>query len=169
MRQSPMPPRKAEMNRGKPLGRGKGGLSRAVPQSTRRRRTGFSPKVKLMARTRAGGGDPANARCEAGGEFLGLKGGEVHHRLARGMGGSEGPVVNGITNAALLCVGHHALCTAKSREMQARGWWIEQGNGPGHDPRYVPVMVMSESGSGALQYLTASGTYSSAPPEEAAA
>jgi hypothetical protein len=53
--------------------------------------------------------------------------------------------------------------------MQEQGWWIEQGNGPAHDPRFIPVMVMSESGSGALQYLTADGRYSSAPPPAVAA
>jgi hypothetical protein len=135
----------------------------------KRRNTGFPDKVKLMARTRAGGGDPRNARCEAHGGWLGPDGGDYQHRLARRMGGSPGAAVNGAENCAVLCRPCHDLCEARDDGMEARGWWIRSGNGPAHDPRHVPVMLMGESGSGALQYLTADGHYSSAPPSEVAA
>jgi hypothetical protein len=141
---------------------------RAVPAAAPRPETGFPRSVKLAARRRAGGGNIEEARCEAGGEWLGRLGGEVQHRYARGMGGCRSAVVNGISNAALLCWHHHRLAEARDEGMREQGFWIRSGKGPEHDPRYVPVMRMLASGERETVYLTESGEYSSEAPRMAA-
>lgn len=103
----------------------------------------FTPRVKLLARRRAGRGDIFDAACEACGGWLGEKGGEFQHRDARGMGGSKDPVTNGPANAALLCgsgvlrTGCHGACENRDRDMLGRGFWLEEGQ----DPRITSVMV----------------------------
>lgn len=137
--------------------------------AARRVAAGFPASVKLAARARAGGGDPEHARCEAGGEWLGLSGGDIHHRDPRGMGGSTDAVVNGISNAAVLCRRHHDLCEARDRRMGRRGWWIGAGTGPEYDPRFVPVRLWPGHGHDRPVYLTEDGSYSEDPPGEVAA
>ncbi len=111
--------------------------------------TGFSPRVRLLVRTRAGSGYAGDACCEACGVFLGEDGGQLQHRLARGHGGSRDPVVASAANAALLCgtsfTGCHGACEARhkpeAKEMLARGFWIKHGVGLEFDPRFVPVIL----------------------------
>jgi hypothetical protein len=104
---------------------------------------GFSPRVKLLVRTRAGGGDPSLATCESCGVWLGETGGEHQHRVARGAGGCKDPVINGPANCALMC--HFCHRQAESRDpkhrMEERGFVIRHGVGPGYDPRFVPVIL----------------------------
>ena len=131
--------------------------------------TGFSRAVKLAARTRAGGGDPDEAACEYCGAWLGRYGGEIQHRLARGAGGSKSAVVNGITNAAVLCREHHALAERRDEGMRVRGWWIRSGKGPDCDPRFVPVLSRTAGGDSGPRWLTGAGGVTDADPREEAA
>ena len=111
--------------------------------------TGFSSRVRLLVRTRAGSGDARDAACEACGVWLGERAGQVQHRVARGAGGCKDPVINGLANAALLCgtsfTGCHGDCEARhtpeAKEMRNRGFWIEHGTTSEFDPRFVPLIL----------------------------
>jgi hypothetical protein len=125
---------------------------------------GFTEKVRLQCRTRAGNGNPWQARCECCACWLGLHGGQIQHRLARGSGGSRDPIVNGLSNAALLCgtsVTPSCHGAAESRDpkhqMKVKGFVIDHGKGPEFDPRYVPIRLQSQFGSGMSVYLAADG------------
>jgi hypothetical protein len=146
--------------------------SRAEPPKRKSRpQTGFSPAVKLATRTRAGQGDPDDAVCEACGIWLGRYGGEVQHRDARGMGGSSAPIISSIVNAVLLCgsgalrTGCHGKCEDRgsddSREMQARGFWLEEGQ----DPAAEPIAMETEHRSGITVWLLPDGTYGFEDPD----
>ena len=117
----------------------------------------------FRSRTRAGGGDPDSARCESCGCFLGRRGGQVQHRLARGSGGSRNPLVRSLANAALMCGTPQALChgDAESRDpgrgMKAKGFVIDHGKGLEFDPRCVPIMLGSQFGSGQTVWLAENG------------
>ena len=112
--------------------------------------TGFSPRVRKLVRTRAGGGDAANACCESCGVWLGDHGGQLQHRVARGMGGCSDPVINGPAGAVLLCgtpfSGCHGLAESRNPEhrMEDRGFVIKHGKGPDFDPRYVPLVLLGD-------------------------
>ena len=114
--------------------------------------TGFTPRVRKLVRTRAGGGYPEQACCEACGVWLGEHGGQMQHRVSRGMGGCSDPVINGPAGAALLCgtplTGCHGDCeargTVRSQKMLARGFWIRHGVGPEFDPRHVPLVLLGD-------------------------
>ena len=159
------------------------GLARTVPlrsssperaaapkaKSAPRRETGFSAAVKLACRTRAGGGDLEQARCECCGIWLGRYGGQIQHIVARGMGGTSNPVLSTAANAALLCgtaqSGDHGLAESRDREMGAKGFWLPQGT----DPRMVPMMLASEHGPGVLVWRSEDGRYLFDAPEMSAA
>ena len=112
--------------------------------------TGFSPRVRKLVRTRAGGGDPHDACCESCGTWLGERGGQLQHRLCRGAGGSKDPVESSAANAALMCgtpfSGCHGLAESRDPEhrMEARGFVIRHGNGPAFDPRFVPLILVGD-------------------------
>jgi hypothetical protein len=122
------------------------------PQRQARRDTGFSRAVKLQVRTRAGNGDPDEARCEATGVWLGRYGGEIQHRDARGMGGTSDPVTNSIVNAVLLSAEAHRLAESRDEHMNAAGFWLRNGQ----DPRTEPIMLHGEDG-GVTVWLAADG------------
>lgn len=132
----------------------------------RPRATGFSARVKLAIRVRAGNGDADAAACESCGRHLGRHGGQVHHLIGRGMGGSALAVVNGCANAALLCgtpqdkATCHGLATAFDAEIGARGFWL----GHAADPRLEPMTL--HTGRRALR--TEDGRYLDAPQAGAA-
>ena len=133
----------------------------------------FSAAVKLQCRKRAGRGDVEDAQCEACAVWLGLYGGQVQHRLARGSGGSSLPIVRSIQNAALLCgtpfEGCHGKCEKdRSERMRAAGFWLKHGDGW---PDEVPILLNCEveSGSGITVWLTVDGEYSTEPPMGGAA
>ena len=100
------------------------GLSRSPRQRGAPRETGFSRSVKLAIRTRAGDGDPANARCEHSGVFLGPDGGDYQHVVARGMGGTRNALLNSAANGVLLSRPSHNLAESRDPEMRAQGFWL---------------------------------------------
>lgn len=122
------------------------------------KRTGFSPAVRLAVRTRAGRGDPEDARCEATGVWLGRHGGEIQHRVARGMGGTSDPVKNSIVNAVLLSTDAHRLAESRDAEMNEEGFWLRNGQ----DPALTPILLHSEHGM--TVWLGADGGYLFAAP-----
>lgn len=153
--------KRSELHRKTPL--------RARPAARKTpRRTGFTPAVKLLVRTRAGNGDPDQARCECCGIWLGRYGGQVQDRVARGMGGTSLPVNKTAANGALLCgtpqSGDHGLAESRDPMMLAMGFWLRNGS----DPRQEPILLHSEHGSGGMVWLTETGEYTFEPPEAAA-
>jgi hypothetical protein len=90
--------------------------------------TGFTAVQRQLVRKRAGNGDPAEARCEATGVWLGEHGGEIQHRRARGMGGSR--LRNRLSNAALLSCEAHRICESRDTRMYAMGFWLRAGDDP---------------------------------------
>jgi hypothetical protein len=48
--------------------------------------------------------------------------------------------------------------------MEARAFWIHPGNGPEHDPQYMPVMLAGVAGPGVTVWLRPEGTYSYEDP-----
>lgn len=145
-------------------GNGRTGRPQAARRSQGRTEAQFSRRTRLAVRTRAGGGDPAQARCEADGVFLGLHAGDYQHLVARGMGGSRDPLLGTAANCALLCRRCHDLAESRDREMGARGFWLPQGT----DPRMVPMMLASEHGSGVSVWRDVSGGYLFEAPAVAA-
>lgn len=144
-----------------PLLSANGGTAR---RSAPRRETGFSRAVKLQIRTRAGNGDPTQARCEATGVFLGEHGGEIQHIVARGMGGTSDPVKNSAANGCLLSPEAHRIAESRDPHMRAMGFWLPQGT----DPRMEPMMLHGAGGGGCLVWRSMTGEYLFAPPEVAA-
>lgn len=165
--------RQVPLRRGKPLprrtplrqagvkakGQGAPGTGSAPGKLTRPAPSEFTPKVKRMARKRAGRGDVFDSRCERCGAGIGEKGGEFQHRAARGAGGCRDTVINGPANCAFLCPPCHRL--AESRDphlgMDAGGWWIQHGTTPEFDPRNVSILLATESGSGLEVWLAQDG------------
>jgi hypothetical protein len=143
--------------------------SRVTLREPARRDPGFSYRVKLVVRTRAGHGDADNARCEACGRLLGRHGGEVRPRLARQAGVSKGLVTDGPANAVLLCGTPRELCfgacEAFDLGMEVRGFWLRRGTGAEPDPCYVPVKLFSPNGSWETVWLAESGEYRTEWPE----
>ena len=165
LKRSPMKPRSTPMPRGtKPLFSGalSGRFSAAgeVPPNrqveavaarrTVRRETGFTAKDKLLIRTRAGNGDPDQARCEATGVWLGAHGGEYQHIRARGMGGSR--LRNNVANGVLLSPEAHRLAESRDEHMHAMGFWLLSSDPPS------PIMLHGLQG-GILVWLDDAGHY----------
>ena len=134
--------------------------------------TGFSPRVRKLVRTRAGGGYAEQACCEACGIWLGEHGGQVQHRVARGAGGCKDPVINGPANAALMCgtsfTGCHGDAESRDpeRDMEKRGFVIRHGVGPEFDPRHVPLILF---GGVEVWLSETEARYLYEPPQEVAA
>lgn len=148
--------RKAPMNRG--------GRHRSP-----RHNTGFTTAQRLDVRTRAGLGDAYQALCEICGIWLGLYGGQVHHRHNRQSGGSR--LANVLSNGVLACgtpeSGCHGKCTIATgpamAAMKDRGFVLVTGQ----KPQLVPIMLPGSGGR--PTWLTDEGTYAAeAPIEEAA-
>lgn len=156
------PPARTPFPRTPALSRSGGKKPRPNPGHARKR-TGFSPAVILAARTRAGGGDPAQARCECHGHFLGLHGGEIQHIIARAMGGTSLTEINSVQNAAVMCEPGHALAEARDPEMYERGFWRKRSEKVGA----APLMLHGADG-GFTRWLTGDGGYSTEAPGVAA-
>lgn len=163
-RQTPMPARTRPLPQGKPLAAVSARRQATPPPPRPRRETGFTAEVKLAVRTRAGGGDPLEARCEVDGVWLGIDGGQVHHRCNRQMGGSRRR--NVIQNAALLCgtpqTGCHGAATRLEVRMRDRGFVLDSGQ----NPLLVPVRPYGDERP---RWLTAEGGCTFTPPEGAEA
>lgn len=168
MKRSPMKPRSEPMARTE-FPRPSLTVVRDINSAPRRRKpatdTGFSPAVKLAVRSRAGNGDPDDARCEATGVWLGRHGGEIQHRDARGMGGTSLEVTNSVVNAALLSTEAHRLAESRDEGMNEEGFWLKNGQ----DPAATPILLHITEQSGATAWLTAAGGYSYEPPDGDAA
>lgn len=142
-------------------GRGGMGQRKATPKGE------FSDATKLLVRTRAGHGDPHEALCEGCGIKLGIKGGQVHHRVNRGAGGCRDEIVNSCAGALLLCgtplTGCHGAATDQPEYLRddAAGFWIRHGTTAEFDPRNVGVTLYF-LGPGRTRtirvWLTADGT-----------
>ena len=136
----------------------------------RPRATGFSARVKLAVRARAGGGEPDDAACEACRRWLGRYGGQVQHIVARGAGGTSNPVLATVVNAALLCGTPqdkktcHGLAEARDPGMRAKGFWLPRGT----DPRLEPMTLASRYGPGVLAWRSEDGEYLFEAPAGAA-
>jgi hypothetical protein len=96
--------------------------------------------TKLAIRTRAGNGDPDDARCEATGVWLGRYGGEIQHRNARRAGGSR--LRNNIANGALLSGEAHRLAEARDPHMHEAGFWLLSTE----DALQVPILLAGQDG-----------------------
>ena len=127
--------------------------------------TGFSARVRLLVRTRAGGGDPHDACCECCGTWLGLHLGQIQHVVARGMGGTSNPVMKTAANGSLLCgtaqTGDHGRAERRDPEMRDRGFWLPQGS----DPRLMPMTLFG----GVEVWRSEDGRYLYEQPELVAA
>lgn len=151
------------MRRGKPL-QARAWLQPRRPKAQKPRpATGFSARTKLAIRTRAGNGDPAQARCEATGVFLGEHGGEFQHRRARGRGGSRDPMANSAANGVLLAGPVHALAEARDPHLHEQGFWLWSWQ----NPEAEPVMLHGADG-GLTAWLTDDGEYAYQAPGRAA-
>lgn len=142
--------------------------SRAAPVlPPPRRATGFSARVKLLVRTRAGMGEIDDACCEACNRHLGRYGGQVHHLIDRGMGGWKNAVINSAANAVLLCGTPedkrtcHGLATAFDAGIGAKGFWLKHSA----DPRLERMTLYS----GAKAWRSIDGRYLFERPGTAAA
>lgn len=127
-----------------------------------RKETGFTPATKLLIRTRAGNGDPDQARCEATGVWLGRHGGEIQHRNARRLGGSR--LRNNVANGVLLSKAAHRLAESRSAHMHAAGMWLLSTE----DSLQEPIMLHGLQG-GVTVWLTDDGQYADSAPEDVAA
>jgi hypothetical protein len=143
-------------------------LKRSQPRHAKRKDTGFSQATKLAVRTRAGNGDPDEARCEATGVWLGRYGGEIQHRVAR-LSGGRGPKApwwfHTAANAALLSKDAHRRAEAGDRRLIAAGFALDSTA----DATAEPIMLAdANDGGGVTVWLTPNGHYSPEPPRGAA-
>ena len=94
------------------------------------------------------------------------RGTDVVHRVRRGVGYNADPVLAfGLANAVLLCAVHCARAEdLADPEMEAKGYRLRLWQKPEEEP----VTMFSESHSGITVWLTASGEFSTVPPERAA-
>lgn len=89
----------------------------------------FSHLVKARIIARSGG------LCEVRTRHCWDEGAQIHHRRARGMGGSKDPRTGGAANALTVCVPCHAHIESQRAESLEMGWLVRQGV----DPASVPV------------------------------
>lgn len=176
--------RRTELSPGKPLRRVEpGGLKRAPARgkvaaasgrgkAQARTETGFTTVQRLAIRTRAGNGDPGDARCEICGIWLGRYGGQVHHRMNRQSGGSR--LRDHLSNAVLACgtpeSGCHGKCTTGTGEvlagMEAAGFVLRTGR----DPERESILLAGLDGGLEVwiddyaHYTDAQGNVLDAPP-----
>lgn len=113
--------------------------------------TGPTPAVRRLVKERSGG------RCESCDTILsGFA--SVHHRIARGMGGSRDPKLNLPSNLLVLCgsgvSGCHGFTESRREEAYRHGLLVRRGD----DPAVVPVMYR-----GAWVLLVDDGTTQASP------
>jgi hypothetical protein len=100
---------------------------------SKRRRTGPSRATRAEVMLRAGN------CCERCGVPVADVPGSVHHRQARGMGGTKDPTTNAAPNLALLCgtgtTGCHGHIESERTEAKKDGWLVSKWE----DPETVPL------------------------------
>ncbi len=87
--------------------------------------------------------------------------GPLHHRQARGMGGTSNPNVNAVTNSLAACLACHAWVEAHPEQSRVAGWMVPFGK----DPALVPVLYRG----GGRVLLTADGGVTPYVPDDPAA
>jgi hypothetical protein len=154
------------------LGRGTGGLHRTSglcqasgrPKASSKKRTAkkdipdlsaFSAAVIAAALTRSHGW------CERCGSGLGPIRGDhwhAHHRVLRGMGGSQLAQLGEVSNCAVLCASCHDWVhgTNNRTEAEASGWIVSRYQ----DPAAIPMLVQLPGRSRRVRrLLTSDGGY----------
>lgn len=117
----------------------------------------FPIRVRMAIRRRA------DYRCEVCAKNLGAASAstaQVHHRRARGMGGSTDPMSRNVTNGLLTCIPCHARIESEREWALDRGFLVRQG----HNPASVPVRLWNAH----PVLLTHDGGYGRVEPEDAA-
>ena len=89
----------------------------------------FSDVVRARVMARSGG------FCELRAVGCWDEGSQLHHRRARGMGGSKSPATGQASNALTVCVPCHMHAESNRELALDRGWLVRQGA----DPARVPV------------------------------
>ena len=79
--------------------------------------------------------DALFARSEGCCERCGGLGEQIHHRRARGAGGTRRDDTNMLQNLVHLCAGCHAFCESNRAWAYEHGWLVRQWA----DPAYQPV------------------------------
>lgn len=133
----------------------------ASPPRKPRRDTGPTKTTRTTVWTRAGG------RCEVcGGPLAGVCGFSMHHRRARGMGGSSRTELNSPSNLVLACgsgtTGCHGNLESHREQAYADGLLLHDGQ----DPAQVPVLLADPTNPARrrLVLLNDDGTYSAGDP-----
>lgn len=83
--------------------------------------TGFSPKVRELALERSGG----ICECCAAAPVQ-----QLHHRRARGAGGSKRVDTNEVSNLFAICEPCHRHIESHRAEALVNGWLVRQGKNP---------------------------------------
>ena len=83
--------------------------------------------------------DRAADQCE---RCWSLNPADVHHRRARGMGGTRDPEIHSPANLAVLCRDCHTWVEHNRAEATAQGWLVPRRDP--RDPADVPVFVDPE-------------------------
>jgi hypothetical protein len=114
-----------------------------------RRKTGPSDATRQTVLERCGG------YCERCGRNLAGVPMSVHHRRARGMGGTTDPVINTVSNLVAICGSGVTFCHGEIESHRTQGYadgWLLHA---GQDPAGVPVRLRG----GPLVLLTVDGGY----------
>lgn len=111
----------------------------------------------------------SGGRCEGCGQLIaaGIREPSIHHRQARGLGGTSRPQVHDLCNLLLLCAGFsrrlagvlgcHGMTEAHENDPVARGLLVPHPA----DPAQVPVVLAS----GRRVLLAADGPFYLPPPD----
>jgi hypothetical protein len=113
-----------------------------------------SPAAKVQAIV-VGRDSYSCVRC--GRSVIGIRA-SVHHRKRRSQGGANTPD-NLITLCGSEVTGCHGFVHAHPAESLGAGWLVRSTA----DPALVPVLVISQAGSGMTVWLAGSGAYSFEP------
>lgn len=79
---------------------------------------------------------------------------QIHHRRARGMGGSKAADTNVASNGLAVCVSCHQQIEANRADSLKYGWLVRQGQEPAEVPVFrmgTWVQLNSDGGIGARQ------------------
>lgn len=116
------------------------------------RLTGFSPKVRHLIKERAGL-DGEYVCCE----YCGFWQREItlHHRRARGAGGSRRDDTNTASNGVAVCPLDHARIESRRAESLSTGWLVRQTQSPALVPILLGGRFVLLSDDGGIQEVAA--------------